>query len=69
MTIKSGEKKEKKNRLFLTTFFRYEQTIRIQYAPEIVTFDPVCDRDKIDIIEEHVSTPYIRFLIISHPLM
>jgi len=34
----------------------YEQTIRVQYAPEIVTFDPVCDRDKIDIIEEHVET-------------
>ena len=34
---------------------RYESQIRDEYAPEIVKFDPVTDRDKIDIVEEQAS--------------
>ena len=29
--------------------------MRDEYAPEIVKFDPVTDRDKIDIVEEQAS--------------
>ena len=35
---------------------RYESQIRDEYAPEIVKFDPVTDRDKIDIVEEQASS-------------
>ncbi|XP_063688766.1 uncharacterized protein LOC134821884 isoform X5 [Bolinopsis microptera] len=33
----------------------YESQMRDEYAPEIVKFDPVTDRDKIDIVEEQVA--------------
>ena len=40
---------------FQGIIFRYESQIREEYAPEIVKFDPVTDRDKIDIVEEQVG--------------
>ena len=33
----------------------YDDRIRTLYSPQIVTFDPVCDRDKIAVIEETVE--------------
>ena len=33
----------------------YNDTIKAKYSPQIVTFDPVCDRDKVTVIEETVE--------------
>lgn len=32
----------------------FDEIIRDEYSPEVVIFDPVCDVDKIDMIQDQV---------------